>query len=144
MNQTNATRRTFLRGTVAGAAGIAVLPSFAAPLGANGDVRVAVIGFNSRGAGHISSLLAIKGVRNGQLADVCAQVGLDVLSIRRLRIGRIPIGKGPEGAMPVLRDLGNGHCHADCGFCDSRAPIETVLPEELATDDANLAGSGAA
>ena len=43
---------------------------------------------------------AIKGVRNGQLVDVCAQVGLEVLSIRRLRIGRIPIGKGPEGAMP--------------------------------------------
>jgi ornithine cyclodeaminase/alanine dehydrogenase-like protein (mu-crystallin family) len=70
MNQTNATRRTFLRGTVAGAAGIAVLPSFAAPLGANGDVRVAVIGFNSRGAGHISSLLAIKGVRIVALCDV--------------------------------------------------------------------------
>ena len=43
---------------------------------------------------------AIKDVRNGQLRDMCAQVGLEVLSIRRLRIGRIPIGKGPEGAMP--------------------------------------------
>ena len=43
---------------------------------------------------------AIKDVRNGQLRDMCAQVGLDVVSIRRLRIGRIPIGKGPEGAMP--------------------------------------------
>jgi len=43
---------------------------------------------------------AIKDVRNGQLRDVCAQVGLEVVSIRRLRIGRIPIGRGPEGAMP--------------------------------------------
>jgi len=43
---------------------------------------------------------AIKDVRNGQLRDMCAQVGLDVVSIRRLRIGRIAIGKGPEGAMP--------------------------------------------
>ena len=43
---------------------------------------------------------AIKDVRNGQLRDMCAQVGLDVVSIRRLRIGRIPLGKGPEGAMP--------------------------------------------
>jgi 23S rRNA pseudouridine2604 synthase len=43
---------------------------------------------------------AIKDVRNGQLRDVCAQVGLVVVSIRRLRIGRIPIGKGPEGTMP--------------------------------------------
>jgi 23S rRNA pseudouridine2604 synthase len=43
---------------------------------------------------------AIKDVRNGQLRDMCAQVGLEVVSIRRLRIGRIPLGKGPEGAMP--------------------------------------------
>jgi 23S rRNA pseudouridine2604 synthase len=48
---------------------------------------------------------AIKGVANGQLRDMCAQVGLDVLSIRRLRIGRIPLGRnpakpGPEGVMP--------------------------------------------
>jgi 23S rRNA pseudouridine2604 synthase len=48
---------------------------------------------------------AIKDVRNGQLRDMCAQVGLDVVSIRRLRIGRIPLGRtpllsGPEGALP--------------------------------------------
>jgi 23S rRNA pseudouridine2604 synthase len=43
---------------------------------------------------------AIRDVRNGQLRDMCAQVGLDVVSIRRLRVGRIPLGKGPEGAMP--------------------------------------------
>lgn len=43
---------------------------------------------------------AIKGVREGQLRDMCAQVGLDVVSIRRLRVGKVPIGKGPNGAMP--------------------------------------------
>ena len=43
---------------------------------------------------------AIKEVRNGQLRDMCAQVGLEVVSIRRLRIGRIGIGKSPGGAMP--------------------------------------------
>lgn len=43
---------------------------------------------------------AIKGVRDGQLRDMCAQVGLEVVSIRRLRIGKVPIGKGPNGAMP--------------------------------------------
>ncbi|WP_457097601.1 rRNA pseudouridine synthase [Lysobacter sp. P5_B9] len=43
---------------------------------------------------------AIKGVQDGQLRDMCAQVGLDVVSIRRLRIGKIPLGKGPNGAMP--------------------------------------------
>ncbi|GHA72350.1 rRNA pseudouridine synthase [Cognatilysobacter bugurensis] len=43
---------------------------------------------------------AIKGVREGQLQYMCAQVGLRVKSIRRLRIGRIGVGKGPNGAMP--------------------------------------------
>ena len=43
---------------------------------------------------------AIKDVREGQLRAMCAQVGLEVVTIRRLRIGRIPIGKRPEGAMP--------------------------------------------
>ena len=43
---------------------------------------------------------AIKAVRDGQLRDMCRQVGLDVVSIRRLRIGRIPIGKSVNGAMP--------------------------------------------
>ncbi|GAB1595653.1 rRNA pseudouridine synthase [Lysobacter claricitrinus] len=43
---------------------------------------------------------AIKGVRDGQLRYMCAQVGLRVVSIRRLRIGRIATGKGPNGAMP--------------------------------------------
>jgi 23S rRNA pseudouridine2604 synthase len=44
--------------------------------------------------------VAIKDVRNGQLRDMCTQVGLEVVSIRRLRVGRIPLGKGPNGAMP--------------------------------------------
>lgn len=43
---------------------------------------------------------AIKSVRSGQLRDMCAQVGLDVVSIRRLRIGKVPLGKGPGGALP--------------------------------------------
>jgi len=73
-NHTQTTRRTFIRGTVASAAGIAALPSYAAPLGANADVRVAVIGFNGRGAGHIGSLLGIKGVRLVALCDVDKKV----------------------------------------------------------------------
>ena len=36
----------------------------------------------------------------GQIRAMCAQVGLDVTAIRRLRIGRIALGKGPNGAMP--------------------------------------------
>lgn len=43
---------------------------------------------------------AIKGAREGQLRWMCEQAGLDVVSIRRLRIGRVGTGKGPNGAMP--------------------------------------------
>jgi 23S rRNA pseudouridine2604 synthase len=34
---------------------------------------------------------------------MCAGVSLEVPAIRRLRIGRIAIGKGPDGAMPPGR-----------------------------------------
>ncbi|MGV8941334.1 MAG: rRNA pseudouridine synthase [Lysobacter sp.] len=47
---------------------------------------------------------AIKDVRAGQLRDMCAQVGLEVVSMRRLRIGRIGLNKMPVGQwryMPV-------------------------------------------
>ncbi|UPG85364.1 rRNA pseudouridine synthase [Luteibacter aegosomatis] len=43
---------------------------------------------------------AIKGAQDGQLRHMCAQVGLGVVSIRRLRIGKVGLGKGPNGAMP--------------------------------------------
>jgi len=45
---------------------------------------------------------AIKAVRPGQLRDMCAQVGLTVLSIRRLRIGRIPLRKMAAGEWRYL------------------------------------------
>ncbi|GGD66752.1 ABC transporter ATP-binding protein [Croceicoccus mobilis] len=40
----------------------------------------------------------------------------------------------PEGDRPQLVDAGDGHCFADCRFCDSSAPIETVLPQKDAGD----------
>ncbi len=40
---------------------------------------------------------ALKGPRPGQLADMCAQVGLEVVSIRRLRIGKVSLAKMPVG-----------------------------------------------
>lgn len=67
-------RREFLRGTLASAAGLATLPAWAAPSGANGDIRVAVVGFNGRGNGHIGSLLKIQGVRIVALCDVDQKV----------------------------------------------------------------------
>lgn len=45
---------------------------------------------------------AIKAVRPGQLRHMCAQVGLEVLSIRRIRIGRIPLSKMPVGEWRYL------------------------------------------
>lgn len=45
---------------------------------------------------------ALKGVQGGQLRDVCAQVGLDVVAIRRIRIGRIPLAKMPVGSWRYL------------------------------------------
>ncbi|NDK40190.1 RNA-binding protein [Pseudoxanthomonas gei] len=45
---------------------------------------------------------AIKAVRPGQLRHMCAQVGLEVRSIRRIRIGRIPLSKMPVGEWRYL------------------------------------------
>ncbi|MEG3190911.1 RNA pseudouridine synthase [Lysobacter sp. D1-1-M9] len=45
---------------------------------------------------------AIKAVRPGQLRDMCAQVGFEVISIRRIRIGRVAMGKLPLGQWRYL------------------------------------------
>jgi 23S rRNA pseudouridine2604 synthase len=45
---------------------------------------------------------AIKDVRPGQLAWMCAQVGLQFLGARRIRIGRIPLAKLPEATWRYL------------------------------------------
>ena len=45
---------------------------------------------------------ALKGVENGQLRDMCAQVGLSVVAIRRLRIGKIGLAKMPVGVWRYL------------------------------------------
>ncbi|MES1166553.1 MAG: Gfo/Idh/MocA family oxidoreductase, partial [Pseudomonadota bacterium] len=64
------TRRTFLK-TSALAAGAAAFSarSRAQVAGANGDVRVAVLGLNGRGRNHVTSLLALQGVRLVALCD---------------------------------------------------------------------------
>jgi predicted dehydrogenase len=69
-----ANRRRFLQTTLAGAAGLSMSSALGKPLGANGDVRVAVIGFRGRGGGHIKELLAIPGVRLVALCDVDSAV----------------------------------------------------------------------
>ncbi len=57
------------RGFLAGSAATLLLPH-AQVLGANEDIRVAVVGFNSRGVSHIDTLAKMKGVRLVGLCDV--------------------------------------------------------------------------
>jgi len=45
---------------------------------------------------------AIKGVQPGQLQQMCAAVGLQAQSLRRLRIGRIGLAKMPVGQWRFL------------------------------------------
>lgn len=45
---------------------------------------------------------AVKNVQPGQLRYVCGEVGLNVVSTRRLRIGRIPLSKMPVGEWRYL------------------------------------------
>lgn len=61
-------RRRFIQG-VAGAGVSLALPGRQV-LGANGDIRAAVIGFNGRGQSHIDDLMKIPGVRLVALCDV--------------------------------------------------------------------------
>ena len=41
-------------------------------------------------------------MQGGQLRDMCAQVGLDIVAIRRLRIGKVSLAKMPVGAWRYL------------------------------------------
>src|SRR5215217_4082826 len=64
-------RRTFLKTSALAAAGVA-LParSWGQIIGANADLRVAVIGLNGRGRNHLQSLARIAGVRVVAICDV--------------------------------------------------------------------------
>jgi len=45
---------------------------------------------------------ALKDVRPGQIQDMCAQVGLQVVAMRRLRIGKVSLAKMPPGEWRYL------------------------------------------
>ena len=65
------TRRTFVKSSAVAAVGATVpARSWRQLLGANDDLRVAVIGLNGRGRNHLSSLAKITGVRVVALCDV--------------------------------------------------------------------------
>ncbi len=68
---TNLSRRAFLKTTALGAAAFSLdALTWSRAAGANEDIRVAQIGFRSQGAGHISGLKKLKGVRLVALCDV--------------------------------------------------------------------------
>lgn len=46
---------------------------------------------------------ALKGIRPGQIPAMCEAVGLRVMAIRRIRIGRVPLSKVPEGQWRYLQ-----------------------------------------
>ncbi|MDP3230012.1 MAG: rRNA pseudouridine synthase [Acidovorax sp.] len=45
---------------------------------------------------------ALKGIRPGQIPAMCDAVGLSVVAIKRIRIGRVPLAKVPEGQWRYL------------------------------------------
>lgn len=67
----NMNRRSFLKNTSLAAAALS-LParSWAQVAGANDDIRIAVVGFNSRGQSHLAEFGKMKGVRITALCDV--------------------------------------------------------------------------
>ena len=81
---THITRRQFMEGSVAAGLGMALAgcqtstTSVVAPssrvLGANDEIRVAVVGINGRGGSHISGFGDMKGVRVAALCDVDRKV----------------------------------------------------------------------
>ena len=46
---------------------------------------------------------ALKGIRPGQIPAMCEAVGLTVVGIKRIRIGRVPLAKVPEGQWRYLQ-----------------------------------------
>jgi predicted dehydrogenase len=65
------TRRTFLKSTALGLAGAALSArSWGQVAGANGDIRVAVVGLNGKGRDHFNAFRALPGVRVVALCDV--------------------------------------------------------------------------
>ena len=69
------TRRSFLKSSLAAGAAFS-LPArlYSAAKGANDDIRIGVVGFNSRGQDHISNYVGSKGARIVALCDVDSTV----------------------------------------------------------------------
>jgi len=91
-------RRNFIKNSVLAAA-VAGLSArtYAQSAGANGDLRVAVVGFRSRGMEHIKELKKLKGVRIVALCDVDSKIVAKGLK-------DIPDAKGYTDMRKMLED----------------------------------------
>ena len=69
-------RRQFLKTSAISAASLTLAPRYAHArvIGANDDIRVAVIGFNGKGKDHIKNFLELKGARIVALCDVDSDI----------------------------------------------------------------------
>lgn len=113
----NISRRDFIRTAALGAAGLTLSArSWSQVQGANGDIRVAVIGFHGRGKGHIATLQAMKGVRLVALCDVdqkvldqgVQQLGSGIMACTDMRKIDLEFFFGRKMAIvPVIGILGN-------------------------------------
>jgi predicted dehydrogenase len=66
----NITRRQFVKGSVAAGLGMAMIAPMSRVRGANEEIRVAVVGINGRGDGHINEFEQMDGVRVVAFCDV--------------------------------------------------------------------------
>ena len=71
---THITRRQFVKGSVAAGLGMAFATPVSRVLGANNDIRIAVVGINGRGGSHIGGFGDMPGVRLVALCDVDKKV----------------------------------------------------------------------
>ncbi len=63
-------RRSFVKTTIGAGFGLALARPHSKVLGANDEIRVAVVGINGRGGSHISGFRKIPGVRIAALCDI--------------------------------------------------------------------------
>src|SRR4051812_8791349 len=96
---TTLTRRTFLKSSALAGAGVALSArSWGQVAGANGDIRVAVIGLKGRGKSHLGSLARIKGARIVALCDADTAV----LASTKASVEK---GGGPVKTFVDLREM---------------------------------------
>ena len=66
------------------------------------DRLPARVSIGQQAEGHTGLRFAVKGLRPGQIDDACTRVGLRILSMRRIRIGRVPLAGLLQGQWRYL------------------------------------------